>query len=496
VPRFDWRWLVMAVALPVAAPVSGAEHYLLVGGGPVLSDSQVSIENNVLWIESLMANVPFSTRQVFFAAGPEGAPDVVAHAPQDPEVQRWLPLARLYGEQKKAMSVFHPNTVPGNLAAPTAVRVNDSLSKTIASLQAGDSLFFVYNGHGSYEPPDTSANALRLWEESRLNARQFGALLDKTPAGATVRYLLPQCFSGGFARSLLRDPSQPRAADIQPGRCGFFAVADNVIAEGCTPGVDIGEYRDYSTFFFAALAGRTRTGEALRRNPDRDGNGQISLSEAHEYAYTEGLSTDIPRSTSEYYLELWEPWLARWQSFLPASPNNPHAWRARRLGANLGLPTDSLAELGRAVLRQRLGLEARISEGAAKFAELQKREKQLREPIYNELRRKWPDGSQPNASTYPRFIANQAPAVLEWISHHANYAGLVEAQDRIEQDDLALLALRRQAAGLARVQRSLELAGLYENFLRQASDQERQTYDALVRCESWSLPQRHSVAKP
>mgnify|MGYP003583485229 CR=1 FL=1 len=101
-PRFDWRWLVMAVALPVAAPVSGAEHYLLVGGGPVLSDSQVSIENNVLWIESLMANVPFSTRQVFFAAGPEGAPDVVAHAPQDPEVQRWLPLARLYGEQNKA----------------------------------------------------------------------------------------------------------------------------------------------------------------------------------------------------------------------------------------------------------------------------------------------------------------------------------------------------------------------------------------------------------
>lgn len=493
-PLFDSRSLLLSAAIIAAPPVLAADHYLLVGGGADPLSSQVSIENNVLWIESLMANVPFSTHQVLFAAGPDGPPDVVLHAPQDPEVQRWLPLARVYGEQKQALSVFRRNTVPGNLAASTKARVTDTLGRTIGSLRSGDSLFLVYNGHGSFESSrDTSKNALRLWGGPQLNVREFGAALDKAPTGATVRYLLPQCFSGGFTRSLLRNPAQPRAADILPGRCGFFSVADNVEAEGCTPGVDIGEYRDYSTFFFAALAGRPHTGGVLARNPDRNGDGRVSLSEAHEYAYTESLSSDVPRATSEYYLELWQPWQARWQSFLPISPENSYAWRAQRLAVNLGLPTGGLAELGRAVFAQRRDLERRVVKATAKLAELHEQEKHLRRPLYEDFRHKWPEGSQPNASTYPRFITDQAPMVLEWIRNHPGYPALVEIQNRIERHDLALLELHRQAAGMARVQRSLELAGLYENFLRRATDQERRTYDALLACESWSLPEANQA---
>lgn len=496
-PLFDSRSLLLSAAIIAAPPVLAADHYLLVGGGADPLSSQVSIESNVLWIESLMANVPFSTHQVLFAAGPDGPPDVVLHAPQDPEVQRWLPLARVYGEQKQALSVFRRNMVPGNLAASTKARVTDTLGRTIGSLRSGDSLFLVYNGHGSFESSrDTSKNALRLWGGPQLNVREFGAALDKAPTGATVRYLLPQCFSGGFTRSLARDPARPRASEVAPGRCGFFSVADNMIAEGCTPGVDVGEYRDYSTFFFAALAGHTRTGGALARNPDRDDDGRVSLSEAHEYAYTEGLSSDVPRATSEYYLELWQPWQARWQSFLPIAPDNPYAWRAQRLAANLGLPTGSLAELGRSAFAQRHDLERRVVEASARLAELREQEKKLRRPLDEDFRRQWPEGSQPNASTYPRFITVQAPAALEWIRNHPGYPALIEIQDHIERDELALLELRRQAAGMARVQRSLELASLHENFLRRASDQEHRTYDALLACEAWSLPQAKQTTTP
>jgi len=497
VPLFDSRSLILAASIIAAPPALAADHYLLVGGGDSPQNSQVSIESNVLWIESLMGNVPFSTHQVLFAAGPEGPPDVVLHAPRDPEVQRWLPLARVHGEQKAALSVFRRNTVPGNQAASTATRVAETLGRTIGSLRPGDSLFFVYNGHGSLESyRDTSRNALRLWGGPRFNVREFGAALDEAPAGARVRYVFPQCFSGGFTRSLLRNPARPRAAEVVPGRCGFFSVADDVISEGCTPGVDVDEYRDFSTFFFAALAGRTRTGGALARSPDRDGDGRVSLSEAHEYAYTEGMSSDVPRATSEYYLELWQPWYARWQSFLPISPDNPYAWRAQRVGANLGLTAGSLPELGRTAFAQRRDLKRRMVEAKARLSELREEESQLRQPVYDDFRRRWPEGGQPHASTYARFIAGQAQAALEWIRNHPGYPALVEIQDRIESEDLALLELRRQAAGMARVQRALELASLYENFLNRATDQERRAYDTLLACESWSLPQTNQTKTP
>jgi hypothetical protein len=212
-PSIDLRPLIFAAALIVVPLTPAADHFLLVGGGPFPADSQISIESNVLWIESLMADVPFRTRQVLFAGGPDGPLDVTFHVPQDSKVQYWLPLARVYGEQKQALSLFRRNRVPDNLGASTATRVTETLSKDIGSLQSDDSLFFVYNGHGSFKSSaNTSANALRLWGESRLDVREFGALLDKTPTGATVRYLLPQCFSGGFASSLFRDPALPSPA--------------------------------------------------------------------------------------------------------------------------------------------------------------------------------------------------------------------------------------------------------------------------------------------
>ena len=48
-------------------------------------------------------------------------------------------------------------------------------------------------------------------------------------------------------------------------------------------------------------------------NPDLDGDGQVSLYEAHLYALRAGESADLPRSTSEAFLERWQPWYADWR---------------------------------------------------------------------------------------------------------------------------------------------------------------------------------------
>src|SRR5690606_11213060 len=137
------------------------------------------------------------------------------------------------------------------------------------------------SGHGSYEPQHPVDNAFRLWGETRYSAKDLNALLRKAPDGSNIRFVTPQCFSGAFMRSVFNDPESPSATDIMPQHCGFASVPENKVSEGCTPAIDVGDYRDYTTYFLAAIDGKTRTGAQLNRNPDIDRDGRVSLLEAH-----------------------------------------------------------------------------------------------------------------------------------------------------------------------------------------------------------------------
>src|SRR5690606_37790820 len=205
-----------------------------------------------------------------------------------------------------------------------------------------------------------SKNALRLWGEVHLDANEFDAALDIAPAGATVRYVLPQCYSGGFTRSILSNPARPTISGFKPNRCGFFSVDERNLAEGCTAGIDAGDYRDYATYFVAALAGQTRLAQPLDIDPDANNDGQVSLAEAHIFAFTEGFSTDIPRSTSDYFLELWEPWYVRWHSFVPISRDNHYWLMAQRLATRLDIKSIDAHAMAMDALAQRQALAEEI----------------------------------------------------------------------------------------------------------------------------------------
>src|SRR5690606_21507645 len=133
----------------------------------------------------------------------EGVMDVVLHTPDAPATLHWLPLARLYGKQQEARTQYRPNVVAHSEGGFTKENVLALLQEELQQMQGGDSLLFIYSGHGSYDSKDVSKNALRLWGEVHLDANEFDAALDIAPAGATVRYVLPQCYSGGFTRSIL-----------------------------------------------------------------------------------------------------------------------------------------------------------------------------------------------------------------------------------------------------------------------------------------------------
>lgn len=83
---------------------------------------------------------------------------------------------------------------------------------------------------------------------------------------------------------------RPDARDLRTlaayNRCGFAAESADRLSEGCSASIEVGDYRDYTTYFFAALSGRHRSYQPLERSPDRDRDGYVTLHEAHVHART------------------------------------------------------------------------------------------------------------------------------------------------------------------------------------------------------------------
>ncbi|MGF1642795.1 MAG: hypothetical protein ACFCUJ_04070 [Thiotrichales bacterium] len=451
-------------------------------------ESQVSIESNVIWIDRVMRDLGFAPRTMLFAGGDAGLLDVVLHRPDDPEVRRWLPLARIHGEPHTGVGRFRRHQVPGGPTAADAAAVDTALRGELQRLAPGDGLLFIFNGHGAWGTPNAAHNTLRLWGESALDVRTYAELLTLKRSGATVRHVFPQCYAGGFVRALFDQPARPRLDEIKSGQCGFFAVPEHLEAEGCTPGIDVAEYRDYSTYFFAALAGEDRLGRALTRDPDLDGDGSVSLGEAHAYAYTEGHSTDLPFATSEYLLELWQPWYVRWHSSVRPSGDNRYLKLALRLATVLGMEAREPTALAREALTRRRAAMRVVAEQQQQITELAEREHAVRVGLAAAFHLTWPAASQPYSHAYVTLLETQGEDLLAWIRAQADYPELETLQTELEQAQIQLLDLQRDATSYARVQRMLKLANVLEHFERLATPEARETYAALQHCENWAPP--------
>lgn len=473
----------LAICLLVAAaPACAAERYMMIGGGPFPASSQVSIESNVLWLQQVLAARHFATGRTWFAAGPTGVPDVIYEDRPDADSRRLQPLARIYGQVDDNNRHFRPNKVTNNAGAASLENVTTALSENLAALKPGDGLLLIYSGHGSQgrKPGD---NGLRLWGDKELTADAFRTIMATTPAGSHVRFVMPQCFSGAFVGTTPSALSSARGTTSAPV-CGFASVSANVGAEGCTPGIDVGDYRDYATYFVAALVGNTRTGAPLSRNPDLDGDGATTMLEAHYYAFSEAASKDVPRSTSEQFLELAQPWLLRW---LPASgfhEDNPYLKLATRIAERIGLATPTPAAIdarGRAA-------SADVRDAHAAMDLLTAEETKTRAELRHLFENRWPQAAAPYTQSFKTLLFFDADQMLAWIVAQPLYAPLVRLQDQIAAAELTLLDKQRDLAQVVKLQRARRLATLYEQVSRSYSRDDAQTLAALRTCESWILP--------
>ncbi len=470
--------VVFLLLAPLPAPAA-TDYVWLIGGGYNPDSSQAQIEQNVLWVSRLIGQLPGQrVQRIYFDDGDNPAHDVREQTPlrAPPE-----PLRRLFAHGHVAGYHYRNHAIPRVDGGTERAALVAKLDQEIAGLRIGDRLLIVFNGHGSRNRRDPKGNRLWLWNNTSLDVREFDALLTRVPPTVPVRFVFTQCYAGAFAR-------------LAPGkdgnRCGFLAESEDQPAEGCAAGVDANDYRDYTTYFFAALAGRTRLDAPLPVNPDLDGDGHVSLYEAHLYALRAGESADLPRSTSEAFLERWRPWYADWRGLFglndDALPDNVYTRLAQELGIKLDLPTDAKA-LRRALKQRRTELQSRARLLQRRQREQLRRIQALQHDIRKMVVERYPALERLSRQETLTDADGDTREIIRAIGAHPRYAELVQAQDARAAGEAELLAIERSLSRLDVFQRSKRLARWHGRFEAEASATDRETYGKLLACEQQGL---------
>jgi hypothetical protein len=423
------KLLLLTVA---AAPAMAETRVSLIGGGNTVDDSQVQIESNVGWLQKVFRERDIEAR-TYFGAGNTGEADVAyLLRPDEPNVG------------------YRPHQLPDVSRSTRAPELTEALRRDLASLPAGDDALVIFNGHGGIDRADTRNNYLKLWGDGQMTVSDLESLLDAAPPGARVRFVMAQCYSGAFADLIYDDPRA--ASGFQGNRCGFMSEAADRLAEGCGLSLDETEFRDYTTYFFAALGGRTRAGQPIEpRAVDRDQDGVVSFRESHFYALLNAHSSDLSRSTSEQYLEEWSPWYLRW--FWLAENGSSIYWSlAEELSQRYGWETGPMTL---AVLRWQYGRAVDAADTRRALA-------------VEELR-----AVQEQSAGEPADLAADRELVERWRA--------VETARRESRE------ASRMLTQVEKIDRLRELARLERALERYGNAEERGRYAELVQCEAGDL---------
>ena len=463
-----------------AAPAVADTSIWLIGGGNTLNNSQGQIEANVRWLEDLLLARNLDVR-TYFALGEKPGQDIVYWtAAEDGSVLPYEPLTRIFADGSAVGLSYKRHELRAVRGSTDKQELIASLGRDFAALAPGEEPLIVYNGHGGLDRSDPSDNYLKLWGDQRLSVSELEGLLDFVPKATPTRFVMTQCFSGAFHALIYDDPS--RATGFHGNRCGFMAESALREAEGCDLSINQEEFRDYTTFFFAALSGATRLGEPLPLAAiDRNKDGAVSYSEAHFHALVAAHSSDLSRSTSEQYLENWTPWYLKWDTVTNNTGSiywsfaqeiaDRHAWDPAP--ANLErLRTEYLAKQRDNESHQ---LVARTEVG------------DLQQELRAELTIDWPELAHPYGARFHEILATVWPAIATRLSEDERYLELADQQRLLRRLEQKSLEWTRYLTQIEKIYRLRQLARLEGALQRYGNRRAKQEYAELIRCEAGTL---------
>lgn len=516
---------VVSACLALPATGRAADHFLTIGGGSTADNNQISLEKNVLYLQKCLSDCGLGAlpHEIIFTDGDAGARDLVYVDPgfRVPRVNQLL--ADVLGRGDGMDEQYRAHAIP-NLWGPSGRKGIKKWFDTVGGkLSDGDRLFIYFTGHGGPGrnnqgrrpargggggggPGGGQPNAgpptdqtLAMWNEPDMTVREFNTLLDGLPKGVSVVLIMVQCFGGGFA-DVIYDGAAADKGLSAANRCGFFATVPTRPAAGCTAQVKEEGYREYSTYFWAALFGKTRTGKKVPP-PDYDGDGKVSLAEAHAYTAIHSDTIDIPMKTSDAFLRKYSKTtgandlLAADADYddLLAAAGKPDAAVLEGLSADLKLGgarrvADAKAGLGR-VEQQRKDVEQQKEKVRNRYFE-------LRNSLWARLKAKWPELNNPLHPLAAKIVAEQGDQVVKWVEAAPEYKEFDAKGHEIERLDDQSGDLEVKWVKHQRFLRTAENVALGANLSKVAKADVVERFGRLVELENGVLPAGPSDGPP
>lgn len=447
--------------LPVFDPTA-APRWIAAASGPVPELNQVSLEQDM----ALAAEVLGPGGRVLFGAGPGTRTVQVIGSPHEVD-----PVTAALGD------LFAPRGDRGlryretRLVTAEAATAHALLGALDHALAGGPEPLLVWlGGHGNLGDLPRH-NTVSLWARSELSVVDLAARLDESPR--PVRLVVTTCFSGGFADVVFRGADEALGATGSE-RCGLFAAPWDLEATGCDPNPDRAAQEGYALHVLEALRGRDREGKPLPlATLDLDGDGRISLLEAHTRARIASTSADVPTSTAERWLRHAAP------SHGPTVP--------------VELPEEDAVI---AALAERLELQGH--EAAAPL-ELQRVEADLEAVLRSlddahareeaayataaaDLLARWPVLDDPWHPDHARLLARDREAIVEHIERSQSYGDWIAGRDEVDRLTGRSWELRQRAAPYERMSRALESKKLAGR-LRAQGGEGWAMFERILACE-------------
>jgi hypothetical protein len=303
---------------------------LAVGGGATPEYTEVSLEQD---IELVTKVFPAPGLSLF-----GGGSDSASVRTLDPKAQSDTLLAQLgelFDPRKGRDSNYRR---PSLVAQPASLENFESIF--VKALASGQEPLFVYIAAHGLQGEHPRDNHVELWGGEPLTV----SLLDELEGDSTrpLRLVITSCYSGGFA-DLAFAHADPSAGPTRAPRCGLFAGTWDRQTSGCDPNPDRRSQESYSIHLLHALRGEDRDGKHLPPDElDLDGDGKISLLEAHTRARIASHSIDVPTTTSERYLREVEHIAAKSKPNPKLLPEEVAV--ITRLGARLKLTSQAAAQ--------------------------------------------------------------------------------------------------------------------------------------------------------
>lgn len=469
-PPPSTRPLPARAAAPPASPPSahGPLRWILAGGGPTPELNQVQLEQDVLLAAEVLARS--GPGLTLFAGGP-GSRAVQVLDPSAATDDLRGRLAALFDPRAGRDAHYREAAVhPGGAASAEAILA--ALEGALLDADTPLTLYLAGHGQGGDAPHESR---FLTWGSHDLWVEDVAALLDELPGHRPLRMVITACYSGGFAELAFDGASEDRGPATSE-RCGFFATTWDRAASGCDPNPDRGAQEGYGIHFLHALRGEARSGDALPPEAlDLDGDGAISLLEAHTRARIASGSLDVPVTTSERFLRSAS-------AHLPDAPpgDDPPLPEERavieQLTRRMGLSRPERAH-------ERLAwMTAELERLAAELDRLDEEIADAEASLAAALLHRWPVVDDPWHPRFAEVIDAEQGAIEAFLAESGDAgrrAGLTEERaDVAAQHDRLLV----ESAPLERLVRAMETVDLAAR-LRAAGGEGWRRYQELLACE-------------